>query len=100
MDSAAGRVVRSFHVPGWDGFPLARWAEQAFNAPCRIENDTNCGALAEARLGAGAGAEVVFYTNVGTGIGGGLVIAGRLYTRPVGCCEVGHTRLWDAAAGG
>jgi len=64
-----------------------------------IENDTNCGALAEARLGAGAGAKVVFYTNIGSGIGGGIVIDGQLYSRPFGAAEIGHTKLWDPAAG-
>lgn len=99
VDVASGRVVRSFHVAGWDGFALRAWAERMFGLPCAIENDTNCGALAEARLGAGAGADVVLYTNIGSGIGGGLVIEGRLYSRPVGAVEVGHTKLWDRRAG-
>ena len=99
VDTAAGRVIVSFHVPGWDGFPLRQWGEETFAAPCRIQNDTNCGALAEARVGAGAGAEAVFYTNIGSGIGGGLVINGRLYDRPGGACEIGHTKLWDPQAG-
>ncbi len=99
VDVAGGRVVRSFHVTGWDGLPLRDWAVDAFGAECVIENDTNCGALAEATLGAGAGAAVVFYTNIGSGIGGGLVIDGKLYSRPIGCCEIGHTKLWDAEAG-
>ncbi len=99
VDVESGRVVRSFHVPGWEGLPLRDWAREAFDAPCAIENDTNCGALAEARRGAGAGAGAVFYTNIGSGIGGGLVIDGKLYTRPKGSCEIGHTKLWDARAG-
>ncbi len=99
VDVDAGTVVRSFHVAGWDGFELGAWAEQTLGLPCRIENDTNCGALAEARIGAGAGAEVVVYTNLGSGIGGGLVVGGRLYSRPVGAMEIGHTRLWDRQAG-
>ncbi len=94
-----GQVVRSFHVAGWDGFDLRAWAEQTIARPCVIENDTNCGALAEATVGAGAGARVVVYTNIGTGIGGGLVVGGRLYSRPLGCMEVGHTKLWDRPAG-
>ena len=99
VDTEAGRVVRSFHVAGWDGYPLRDWAERQFGAPCVIENDTNCGALAEARLGAGRGAKVVFYTNVGTGIGGGIVVDGSLYRRPLGAAEIGHTKLWDARSG-
>ncbi len=98
VDAEAGTVLRSFHVAGWDGFPLRAWAEEQFSLPCVIENDTNCGALAEARLGAGAGANVVFYTNVGSGIGGGIVIDGRLYNQPRGAGEIGHTKLWDRRA--
>lgn len=99
VNAGSGCVVRSFHVPGWDGFALRAWAEEQLGLPCRIENDTNCGALAEARLGAGAGAGVVFYTNIGSGIGGGIVIEGQLYSRSVGAAEIGHTKLWDPAAG-
>ena len=95
VDVEGGRVVRSFHVDGWDDFPLGEWAADTFGVGCAIENDTNCGALAEATLGAGVGADVIFYTNIGSGIGGGLVIDGKLYSRPVGCCEIGHTKLWD-----
>jgi glucokinase len=99
VDVETGQVVRSFHVAGWDGFDLRAWAENTLALPCVIENDTNCGALAEATVGAGAGAAVVVYTNIGTGIGGGLVIDGRLYSRPLGGMEIGHTKLWDRAAG-
>jgi glucokinase len=99
VNAQTGQVVRSFHVAGWDGFDLRAWAEKTVARPCVIENDTNCGALAEATVGAGAGADVVVYTNIGTGIGGGLVVGGRLYSRPLGCMEVGHTKLWDRAAG-
>ncbi len=99
VDVEAGTIVRSFHVSGWDGFALRDWAERELGAPCVVENDTNCGALAEARLGAGAGGRVVFYTNIGSGIGGGIVIDGQLYSRPRGAAEVGHTRLWDRSSG-
>ncbi|HET6429509.1 MAG TPA: ROK family protein [Phycisphaerae bacterium] len=99
VDAESGRIVRSFHVAGWDGFELAAWAREHVGGDCRIENDTNCGALAEARVGAGRGAGVVVYTNIGTGIGGGLVVDGQLYSRPIGCMEIGHTKLWDRQGG-
>lgn len=99
VDAETGKVVLSHHVSGWSGFDLAGWAAKQFGAPCRIENDTNAAALAEARLGAGRGAGVVFYTNIGSGIGGGLVIEGKLYSRRFGAFEIGHTRLWDVAQG-
>jgi glucokinase len=93
VDSVAGRVVRSFHVSGWDGFALRQWFERKFGAPVVVENDSNCAALGEALCGAGKGKRVVFYTNLGTGIGGGLVIDGKLYSGRYGAMEIGHTRI-------
>ena len=86
VDCQRGRVVKSHQVTGWSGFPLRQWFAQQ-------ENDSNCAALAEARHGAGRGHRVVFYTNIGTGIGGGLVMDGRLYNGRYGAMELGHTRL-------
>jgi glucokinase len=58
-----------------------------------IENDTNAAALAEALVGAGRGKHTVFYSNVGTGIGGGLVVDGVLYNGRLGAMEIGHTKM-------
>jgi glucokinase len=93
VDSARGRVVRSFHIAGWDDFPLRRWFERHFKLPMVVENDTNVAALAEALVGAGRGKHTVFYSNVGTGIGGGLVMEGVLYNGPLGAMEIGHTKM-------
>ena len=94
VDSARGRVVRSFHIKGWDGYYLRRWFRQRFKLPVKVENDTNVAALAEAVVGAGRGHRTVFYSNVGTGIGGGLVIDGALYNGRCGAMEIGHTRFF------
>jgi glucokinase len=93
VDFPRGRVVRSFHITGWAGFELRRWFERRFKLPTLVENDTNCAALAEALLGAGTGHRKVFYSNVGTGIGGGLVMDGAVYNGRCGAMEIGHTRL-------
>ena len=93
VDCQSGRVITSHQVAGWSGFPLRQWFERQFHLPVVIENDSNCAALAEARRGAGRGHPVVFYTNIGTGIGGGLVVDGALYTGRYGAMELGHTRL-------
>jgi glucokinase len=91
VDRVTGRVVKSHHVIGWSGFELRRWFARKFRLPSIIENDANCAAFAESRVGAGRGKRVVFYTNVGTGIGGGLVIDGVLYNGRLGAMELGHT---------
>jgi glucokinase len=93
VDSVRRKVVRSFHITGWDGFPLGLWFERRFKLPAVVENDTNVAALAEALIGAGRGKHAVFYSNVGTGIGGGLVIDGVLYNGRLGAMEIGHTRM-------
>jgi glucokinase len=94
VDSPRGRIVRSFHINGWDGFPLQQWFVKHFKLPTVIENDTNAGALAEALLGAGRGKRVVLYSNVGTGIGGGLVVSGTIHNGHFGAMEIGHTRFF------
>jgi len=90
----SGEVARSHHVGGWDGFPLGRWLAEQTGAPAFVENDANVAALAEAQLGAGAGLDPVFYTTLGSGVGGGLVAGGEIYHGiPPGEAEFGHVRL-------
>ncbi len=98
VEREAGRIVRSHQVSGWEDFDLRTWAEGAFGLPAVVENDANCGAVAEARLGAGRGVRRVLYMNIGSGIGGGLVLDGRLASGPLGG-EIGHTWVWNASAG-
>lgn len=93
VDPAAGRTLKSHHVEGWTDFPLVAWCQETFGLPTALGNDADMAGLGEARFGAGRGAKVCFYSNVGTGIGGSLVIGGRLYTGSAGvACEVGHLR--------
>jgi len=94
VDSAHGRIVRSFHIKGWDGFALRRWFVQRFKLPTIIENDTNAAALAEALIGAGRGRRAVLYSNVGTGIGGGFVVDGVIHNGRFGATEIGHMRFF------
>jgi glucokinase len=93
VDAANGRVLKSHQVGGWDDAPLADWCRQTLGVPTVLANDCDAAALAEARFGAGRAASTVFYVTVGTGIGGGLVINGRLHgsTRPA-VAEIGHLR--------
>jgi glucokinase len=104
VDLETGRVVISHQVAGWSGFPLRKWFERNFRLPVAVENDTNCAGLAEALVGAGRGQHRVFYFNVGTGIGGALVMDGKIYNGRYGAMELGHTwveghRLEDVASG-
>jgi fructokinase len=65
-----------------NGQPLAADLETRLGLPVRLENDANCFALAEALLGAGRGHELVFGVILGTGVGGGIVVGGRLWGGP------------------
>jgi glucokinase len=94
FDVPHGRVLRSFHISGWDGFPLRRWFVNRFKIPTFIDNDTNVAALAEALVGAGRGHRAVLYSNVGTGIGGGFVVNGVVYNGRYGAMDIGHTRYF------
>jgi fructokinase len=62
------------------GKPLKQDLESALGRPVRIENDANCFALSEATDGAGKGARVVFGVILGTGVGGGIVVDGKVLT--------------------
>jgi fructokinase len=76
------------------GRPLKQDLEHAIGREVRLENDANCFALSEATDGAGAGAEVVFGVILGTGVGGGIVVRGRVLTGPNAIAgEWGHNPL-------
>jgi glucokinase len=94
VDVRAGRVIKSHHVAGWDDFPLVDWCRDELRMPAALANDADMAGLGEARFGAGRGCRVVFYTNVGSGIGGALVIGGRVYAGSTGIAsEIGHVRV-------
>jgi len=94
VDSTTGRICCSHHVSGWEDFPLAEWLRELTGLPVVVDNDTNVAALGEALRGAGIGMNPVFYTNSGSGVGGGLVADGKIYhgAKP-GEAEFGHLRL-------
>ena len=81
------------------GKPLAKDLEAALGRPVRLENDANCFALSEASDGAGKGAAVVFGVILGTGVGGGIVVDGKVI-RGVNAIagEWGHNPLPAPAA--
>jgi fructokinase len=76
------------------GKPLKQDLENALQREVRLENDANCFALSEATDGAGQGAEVVFGVILGTGVGGGIVVHGKVLTGPNAIAgEWGHNPL-------
>ena len=93
VDAEAGRTITSHQVEGWTDFALADWCRETFGLPAGLSNDSDAAGLAEALFGAGRGHRVVFYINVGSGIGGALVVDGRVYSGGHGIAsEIGHLR--------
>ena len=76
VSPASGRI-KNANSTWLIGRPFAEDLGRALERPVRLENDANCFALSEATDGAAAGCEVVFGVILGTGVGGGLVVAGR-----------------------
>lgn len=94
VDWRTGRIARSHQIEGWSEFDLAGWLRELTGAPVVVDNDANVAALGEASRGAGAGCDPVFYATLGSGVGGGLVLGGRIYHgAPPGESELGHVRL-------
>ena len=76
--SHATGLVKNANSTWLIGKPLKQDLERSLGRDVRLANDANCFALSEATDGAGAGAEVVFGVILGTGVGGGVVVRGRL----------------------
>lgn len=92
LNPRTGVILNPPNVPGWHNFPLAEEMRKLYpDAQVKIDNDANAAALAEAKWGAGRGYRNVFYATIGTGIGTGFVIDGRVYHGRTGLAtEGGH----------
>jgi fructokinase len=92
--SPATGLVRNANSTWLNGRPLDRDLATALGRPVRVANDANCFALSEAADGAAAGKDVVFGVILGTGVGGGIVVGGRVLTGPHALAgEWGHNPL-------
>lgn len=92
--AGSGIVRLSHHVPGWELMPLARTLQDHFGVPVAVENDGIIAALGEYRYGAGGGAECLVYLTVSTGVGGGIILNGRIWHGSDGMAgHIGHLRL-------
>ena len=91
VDASAGLVRLSHHIPGWEDVPLAQIMTRELGVPAAVDNDANVAALGESRFGAGLGADSLLYVTVSTGVGGGWVLGGRIWSGADGMAgEIGH----------
>jgi glucokinase len=94
IDSANGKVIFSPNLPGWHEVPLREAIEQRFGIPAYLGNDANLAALGEWRFGVEKKVANLIYITVSTGIGGGIIADGKLYTGACGAAgEIGHMTI-------
>jgi glucokinase len=92
IDTRRGVLVNPPNLPGWRNVPLTALLEQAVGCPAYLENDANLAGLGEYHQGAGRGAVNLVYVTWSTGVGGALILGGRLYSGSHGSAgEIGHT---------
>lgn len=102
VDTSDGSSACSVHVPGWEKFPIKKWFSETFGLPVTVVNDTVCGGYAELLCGAGKGYDRFFYTNIGTGCGGGFFLHGINYNGgTLGSSYFGQSYVpaWDGKIG-
>ena len=93
LDRERGIVVTTPNL-GWTNFPLRDVIAEKTRLPVRIDNDANCATLGEWWLGAARGANNVIGMTIGTGIGGGIILGGRLYHGSSDVAgEIGHATI-------
>jgi len=93
MDQARGVAVSTVHLPIVE-LPFAAIMAERLGLPVAVDNDGNCAMLAEHRAGAARGAQHALLLTIGTGIGGGLIIDGRLVRGITGAAgEPGHMSI-------
>ncbi len=91
LDSNKGIILQATNLPAWNHFPLAQEAQNSLKCPVFIDNDVNLGTYGEAMLGAGKGSSNVVGIFLGTGVGGGIVLDGKIYHGNSGTAgELGH----------
>lgn len=80
INNQTGKVIGQCpNIAGWQGMDIASVLNERLNIPVHVDNDVNCMALAESRFGAAVGYDSVVCVAVGTGVGGGVILNGKLW---------------------
>ncbi|MBN1639786.1 MAG: ROK family protein [Anaerolineae bacterium] len=94
LDPLAGTIDNPYTLPTWDGVDIVTPLRTRFGVPVALENDADAAAMGECWLGAGRGGRTVVMVTIGTGIGGGVIVDGRIYRGAGGAHpEIGHLAL-------
>lgn len=97
LDPERGVVLLPPNLPGWRDVKITAALQGALGVPVFLENDANAAALAEWHFGAGRGFRHLVFLTMSTGVGGGLILDGRLYRGVLGSAgEIGHVPVeWE-----
>jgi len=91
LDAVHGKLINPANLPGWEGSPLAALVSRVTGVPTLLQHDAKVAALAEYHQGAGRGSRHMVYITWSTGIGGGVIIDGQLFSGAHGSAgELGH----------
>jgi glucokinase len=94
LNNRTGIIYSPPNLPGWENVPLRDLIHQQFNVPIFIENDAHTAGLGEYMFGAGRGSRYMVYVTVSTGIGGGVIIDGKILEGANGTAgEIGHITI-------
>ncbi len=95
VDTRIGKVISlSPNIEGWQGMEIGRILKERLNTAVYVDNDVNSMALGESRFGAAVGYKSVFCTAVGTGVGGGVILDGKLWRGAnFTAGEIGHVSI-------
>lgn len=94
IEEEGGIVKDPPNIPGWHHVALGSKIEKAFRIKVKVENDANVAAIAEARFGAGKRYPNFLFVIWGTGVGGGIILNGKIYRGPFGGAgEIGHVSI-------
>jgi glucokinase len=97
LDIENGIIYSPPHLPTWTGIHIKERLHEQFKLPVFVEHDGNACALAEFYFGAGRGARNVIYLTLGTGLGAGIILNGKIYRGSSDLAgEVGHIRMAEA----
>ncbi len=94
IDCTNGVVRILPNIPGWVNVPIAKLMEDEFHIPTKVDNDVRCAALGELNYGAGKGCQNLICITVGTGIGSGIIVNGKIVRGADNAAgEIGHIKL-------
>ena len=94
IDCTSGIVRLLPNIPGWVNVPVSKIMEKEFGIPTKVDNDVRCAALGELAFGAGKGCQNLICITIGTGIGSGLIVNGKLVRGADNAAgEIGHIKL-------